>query len=49
MKNYHVLGVVSQTRVSGGNRDHNPNANSLAHYPPDYQGTLLEIVYKKKK
>ena len=35
----HVLGVVSQTRVSGGNRTHNPQANSLAHYPLDYQGT----------
>ena len=28
----HVLGVVSQTRVSGGNRIHDPYANSLAHY-----------------
>ena len=35
----HLLGVVSQTKVSGGNRTHNPNANSLAHYPMDYQAT----------
>ena len=35
----HMLGVVSQTRVSGGNRTHDPYANSLAHYPLDYQGT----------
>ena len=35
----HVLDVVSQTRVSGGNRTHNPHANSPAHYPLDYQGT----------
>ena len=40
----HALGVVSQTRVSGGNRIHDPHANSLAHYPLDYQGTQ----YKKK-
>ena len=26
----HVLRVMSQTRVSGGNRTHNPHANSLA-------------------
>ena len=26
----HVLGVMSQTRVSGGNRTHDPHANSLA-------------------
>ena len=37
----HLLGVVSQTRVSGGNRTHDPHANSLAHYTLDYQGTLL--------
>ena len=35
----HVLGVVPQTRVSGGNRTHDPHGNSLAHYPLDYQGT----------
>ena len=35
----HVLGVVSQTRVSAGNRTHDPHANSLAHSPLDYQGT----------
>ena len=35
----HVLGVVSQTRVSVGNRTQDPHANSLAHYPRDYHGT----------
>ena len=35
----HVFGVVSQTKVSGGNRNHEPHANSLAYYPLDYQGT----------
>ena len=34
----HLFGVVSQTRDSGGNWIHDPNANSLAHYPLDYQG-----------
>ena len=34
-----VLGVVSQIRVFGGNRTHDLHANSLAHYPLDYQGT----------
>ena len=28
----HVLGVVLQTRVFVGNRNHDPHANSLAHY-----------------
>ena len=37
----HLLGVESQTRVSGRNQTHDPHANSLAHYPLDYQGTLL--------
>ena len=31
----HLLGVVSQIRVSGGNRTHDPHTNSLAHYPLD--------------
>ena len=35
----HVLGVVFQTRVSGGNRIHDSHANNLAHYPLEYQGT----------
>ena len=35
----HVLGVVSQTRVSDGNRIHDPTANSLAHCLLDYQST----------
>ena len=34
----YVLGVVSQTRVSCGNRTLDPHANSLAYYPLDYQG-----------
>ena len=34
-----VLGVVSQTKVSDGNRTHDTHANSLVHYPLDYQGT----------
>ena len=37
----HVLSVVSQTRLSGKNRIHIPPANSPAHYPLGYQGTLL--------
>ena len=40
MSNFdHVLGVVPQTRVFGGNRTHDPYAISLAHYLLDYQGT----------
>ena len=31
----HVLGVVSKTRTSGGNRTHDPHANNIAHYPLD--------------
>ena len=34
-KFYHVLGVMSQTRVSSAIA-HDPHANSLAHYPLDY-------------
>ena len=41
MSNFdHVLGVVSQTRVSDENRTHDPHANSREHYPLYYQGTL---------
>ena len=36
-----VLGVMLQIRAFGGNRTHNPYANSLAHYPLDCQGTLF--------
>ena len=36
---YHVLSAVSQIRVSGGTRTHDPHANSLAHYTLDCQGT----------
>ena len=39
----HLFGVVSQIRVSGGNRTHDLHANSLAHYPPNYQGTRYTI------
>ena len=41
----HVLGIVLQTGVSGGNWAHDPHANSLAQYPLEYQGNLkvLEI------
>ena len=35
----HVLGVGSQTRVSGGNQTLDPHVNSLAYYQLDYQGT----------
>ena len=38
---YHVPHGVSQTTVSGGIRTHDPHANSLAHYPLDYQGPAL--------
>ena len=37
----HVLGVVSQTKVFGGNRTHDSHAHSLAHRPQDYNGTLF--------
>ena len=42
---------MSQTKVSVGNRTHDPHANSLAHYPLDYQGTLFSsffIAFSKK-
>ena len=43
----HVLGVVSQTRVSGGNRTHDLHANSLAYYPLYYQGTIkIQLLSK---
>ena len=35
----YVLGVMSQTRVTDGNRTHDSLANGVAHYPLDYQGT----------
>ena len=28
----YVIGVMSQARVSGGNRTHDPQVNSLTHY-----------------
>ena len=43
----HVFGIVSQTRVSGGKRTHNPHANTVvAYYTLDYQGTLYKILLK---
>ena len=42
----HVVGVESQSRVSGGNQNHDPHANSLVHYPLEYKGTqYLKITY----
>ena len=38
-----VLGIMSQTRVFGGNRTHNPHANNLAHYPLDYKRNLTVL------
>ena len=43
-----MLGVLSQTKVSGGNRTHDPQANSLEHYLLDYQGTLVADFILKK-
>ena len=40
-----VIGVVSQTRVSGGNRTHDTHTNSLAHYPLDYQDTHIKFLF----
>ena len=40
----HVLGVVSQTRVSGGYRTHDPHANSLALIFKYYCSFLKRIV-----
>ena len=40
----HVLGVVSQTRVSDENRSNDPHANSLAYYPLDYKRTQLNQI-----
>ena len=43
----HVLGVMSQSRVSGGKRTHDPYANSLVHYSLDYQGTPKVMLLSK--
>ena len=40
-----MLGVVSQTRVIGGNRTKDPHANILEYYPLDYQGTQYETYF----
>ena len=41
-----MLNVVSQIRVSGGNRTHHPLDNSLTHHPLTDQGTHLVIYFK---
>ena len=35
----YVLSIVSQTRVSGGNRTYGPNVDNPPHYSLDYEGT----------
>ena len=40
-----MLGVGSQNRVSEWNRTHDPHANSLAHFPLDYQGTHFTHLF----
>ena len=35
------------TSVSGGNQSHNSHANSLAHFPLDWQGTLFLYGHDK--
>ena len=40
-----MLDVVSQTRVSGGNRTHDLHGNSLAYYPLNYQGRVVMTNY----
>ena len=39
-----MLGVVSHTRFSVGNRTHYPHAIGLAHYTQDYQDALIRIL-----
>ena len=41
-----VLGVMSQTRVSGENSTHDPHVNSLAHYPLYYQSTPYIFIFR---
>ena len=36
----HVLDVLSQTKVSGGNQTHNPKTNSLAQDPKRTAGAF---------
>ena len=43
-----MFGVVPQTKISAGNRTHDPDANSLAHYPLGYQGTHIKICPYKQ-
>ena len=46
MSNFdHVLGIVSETRVSGGNGTHCVHANSLAL---GYQATLMTKMFANK-
>ena len=50
LSNFHnVLGVVSQTRVSGGNRTNDSHANSRVHYSLDYQGTRINLTWLEGK
>ena len=42
-----MLGVVPQTRVSGGNRTHQSHANSLAHYSLEKNVNINEFIFKK--
>ena len=41
----HVLGVMSQTRVPGGNQNHHPHTYSLTHYSLDNQETQLMLIH----
>ena len=41
----HVLGLVSQIRVSGGNRIHDHHANSLVHYPLDNRALYHQYLF----
>ena len=42
-----MLGVESQARHPDDNQTHDPNANGLAHYRLDYQGTRETESMKK--
>ena len=49
LSNYdHVLGVVSQTRVSGHTRTDDAFANSLAHYYQDTSHDFFQFTMLKK-
>ena len=42
----HVLGVMSQTRISAENRSHDPYGNSLVHYPLNMSALILIISFQ---